>query len=541
MAGQRALIATVRRTELTVRPPNALAAGFAAIALAVFPQLAAAQPSTSREVVQPLPSVQVERLNRALKELARRPDRLDPLLEAAEASLAVSDYDAAIGFFGRAAKLSPNDARVKLGTARTYLRAGRPVAALPLFAAAQAAGARPREVLLDRALAFDMVGDQEAAQAAYVRTLELDPENGEARRRLALSRAISGDADGFQVALAPLLEQRDFAAFRARAFGLAIMGEGERAGAIVEAVMPPDLAARIVPYLAFMPRLTPGQQAAAANLGIFPRAADIGQDSARVAGYADRMEATRTVALQTQPGRNLEPSGEPLGPGTASVSQEVAQPIAQPIAQAPAGAPTPIATTPVPASVAASAPISAPVSAPATIPMPPSTSAPTTREAAALPRIATTETGSPAADAAAGRITVEDRFGDLLAGDRAATAPTQGAVDLATIAIPREAPAAAATASSPVTRPPRRIWVQVATGQDLAALGFDWRRLARRAPELLASLTPHTVPWGEANRLLAGPLENEAAARTLINALAARGIDTFAYTSPEGTQIQRLE
>jgi len=53
------------------------------------------------------------------------------------------------------------------------------------------------------------------------------------------------------------------AAQRARAFGLAIMGDTDRAAAIVEQVMPRDMATRIVPYLAYMPRLTKPQQAAA--------------------------------------------------------------------------------------------------------------------------------------------------------------------------------------------------------------------------------------------------------------------------------------
>ena len=81
------------------------------------------------------------------------------------------------------------------------------------------------------------------------------------------------------------------------------MGEQSRAAAIVNQVMPADLAARINPYLEYMPRLTAAQQAAAANLGIFPRAADIGREDPRIARFAEEGSV----------GSLLEPAGEPLG------------------------------------------------------------------------------------------------------------------------------------------------------------------------------------------------------------------------------------
>ena len=127
----------------------------------------------------------------------------------------------------------------------------------------------------------------------------------------------------------------------------------------------------------------------------------------------------------------------------------------------------------------------------------------------------------------------------MLTGEAPAGAqtPQDGAVDLATIEVPREE-AAEEEAKEP--EHPARIWVQLATGRDVKALGFDWRRFARKAPEELSGFTAHTVPWGQANRLLAGPLESRSAARDLVNALKRKGIDTFLYASPEGTKIQEL-
>lgn len=448
--------------------PLLLAAASAAF---VTPTLVQAQEATSREVVQPMPSPEVQRLNRALMELARAPREIDALLEAADASLALDDFDAAIGFYGRADSLDPSDPRVKLGMARVYLRSGRPVEALPLFAEARAAGARPVDLLSDQALAFDLVGNQESAQIGYLGALELDPRDNEARRRLALSYAIAGNGDAFQTTLAPLLEVRDFAAFRTRAFGLAILGEQERAEAIVDAVMPRDLAARINPYLAYMPRLTSGQQAAAANLGIFPRAAEIGRDDPRIARFAQE----GTV------GSRLEPAGEPLG----------------------AEAPPPSQSVPVPVPAPAQASVQSPA-----------------------PALAEQSGGldEPA--------NVTDAFADMGAAELPEAASSTAAVDLNEIEIPLDEP--------PEPEHPRRIWVQVATGRDVNALRFDWRRFVRRAPELLGEFEPYVTPWGQANRLLAGPVASRAEARALINALAAKGLDTFSYTSPEGTVIQPL-
>lgn len=415
------------------------------------PAQLSAQGTTSREVVQPLPSPQVQRLNRALMELARRPNSVTAMIEAGEASLAVDDFDAAIGFLGRAAEQAPNDARVKLGLARVYLRSGRPVEAIPLFNAALSSGAPSGDILTDQALAFDMIGDQPSAQAVYARALELDPDDKEARRRLALSQAISGNEAAFQSALSPLLEERDTAAFRARAFGLAILGQQDRAEAIVDGVMPRDIASRLNPYLAYMPRLTPSQQAAAANLGIFPRAADIGREDPRIARFAREGEV----------GALLEPTGTPLG--TSNIERPV--------------------------------------------------------EAE--------EEATPAS--------VADAFADLDDTDLSVAQNSGDAVDISAIEIPREAPPEPAEPQHP-----RRIWVQLATGRNVDALGFDWRRFVRQAPELLEGYSPHVTPWGQANRLLAGPLESRAAARRLVNALAEKGIDTFSYTSPEGTVIQAL-
>ncbi|AOL24331.1 Tfp pilus assembly protein PilF [Erythrobacter litoralis] len=453
-------------------PALALSALLAPAFLAASP--AAAQEVTSREVVQPLPSPAIQRLNRALMELARRPKSLAALVEAGDASLALDDLDAAMGFYGRADDLDSENAQVKLGIAAVYLRSGRPVEALEAFALAEAAGATPPEYARDRGLAYDLVGDHAQARAVYEQALAVDPEDPETIRRLALSHAIAGNQASFEDTLRPLLDKRDYAAFRTRAFGLAILGEQARAAAIVDAVMPRDLAGRLTPYLAYMPRLTPAQQAAAANLGIFPRAAEIGREDPRIARFAREAEADR----------KLEPAGAPLGTRFAAAEPDT------PAARDPEPRPDP-APRPEPVNAASAADTQ--------------------------PRVA-------------------DAFADLGGDELPAARRPAEAVDLAAIEVPREKPAEPEPPAHP-----RRIWVQVATGQDLAALGFDWRRIARAADGLLDAYTPHTTPWGQANRLLAGPLDSDREAREMVNALAAKGLDTFPFTSPEGKEIQELE
>ncbi len=451
----------------------------------------AAQTITSRPVVQPLPSQDTQRLNRALVELAKAPLNVAALLEAGNAALAVNDLDSALGFFRRLAELDPENARGAIGMARVYLRSGRPAMALLYFDAAQSRGAGPLAIGSDRALTLDLLGDQSAAQVAYRRLLEASPKDDEARRRLALSHAISGDRAAFEATLRPLIERRDFAAFRARTFGLAILGEQERAAAIAEAVMPRVLSQKITPYLEFMPRLTAAQQAAAANLGVFPRAAEIGRDPPGVLAYLrDRGgKSSGAPAAAASPDALLEPVGIPLGnreegrdpPGQAAGQQAGVDDVAQ----------------------------------------------------------------SGEADRAIAMAAGESGQAEGVSLEETASALDGEAVEIAASESRPEAAPQPTPAPEPAPQPelpdhPSRIWVQLATGSNLEALGSDWRRFSRRAGDLLERFTPHSVQWGQTNRLLAGPLDSRQDARDLINALNRKGLDSFRYTSPEGLEIQIL-
>lgn len=554
----------------------ALSAAGLPLSIAAGAVPAAAQGVVSQPVVQSLPSSGVQRLNRALVALSRAPRDRDTLVEAGQAALEVDDLDAAIGFFGRAAEVDPGNASVAKGLGAVYLRAGRAGEALVQFDRALAAGADERMVLPDRALTLDLVGEQAAAQTDYTRALVLDPGNDEARRRLAISHAIAGNRARFEDSLRPLLDRRDIGAQRARAFGLAIMGEADRAGAIVEQVMPRDLATRLVPYLAYMPRLTKPQQAAAANLGIFPRAADIGRDDPRLARFAAEERADS----------RLTPAGAPLG--TRAAASVVAQPAAAtpppsttifttPVSAAAIGSvPTPAmaataiqAPAPAPAPAPAIAPAPAPAviaSAPAYVPPAPTYVPPAPTyvpvAVAVAPVSAPAPTPAPAPQPQPQLQLqpqpqpqrVADAFADLgapLADARIGA----DAVDITRIAVRREAPPAAAApkpeakpAEKPKPKPkeptkpanPSRVWVQVATGKKVDALAFDWKRISRERGKLLAPYKPHTARWGATNRLVVGPVASRDKAEALVRDLKKQGADVFLWLSEEGEAVQPL-
>jgi len=146
-------------------------------------------------------------------------------------------------------------------------------------------------------------------------------------------------------------------------------------------------------------------------------------------------------------------------------------------------------------------------------------------------------------------VRVADAFADL-GGAALPDAQVSGdAVDLSRIAIKREAPPPVVKATAEKPKPkepakpvhPSRVWVQVATGRDVKALGFDWRRITKTSGDALTKLKPHTAPWGVSYRLLAGPVDSRDKAQALVRALKAKGLDSFLYVSQAGEEIQAVK
>jgi tetratricopeptide (TPR) repeat protein len=250
-----------------------------------------------------VPATATGELNAALSRLARDPRNVSALVNAGQAALHMGDTQAALGFFTRADQVSPNNARIKMQIGSALVLANEPTEAVKYFDAAESANGDLTSFALDRGLAYDLLGDNRQAQGWYQVALS-HGVNEEATLRYAISLAISHDIKTAETLLSPLIQKQDRAGWRARTFALAINGDETQAVSIARVMMPAGLAEGIAPYLRYMPRLTRSQQAAAANLGRFPRAADIGHDDSKIMAYA---------AAHPEIGHGLVPVGAPLG------------------------------------------------------------------------------------------------------------------------------------------------------------------------------------------------------------------------------------
>ncbi|MFA7587300.1 MAG: SPOR domain-containing protein, partial [Novosphingobium sp.] len=308
MQNARARQSPIRKIRYLVVALAATGFGFVTAGSA-WGQSTGAPASVSRPVVQPLPAARGMTLNAALARLAQNPRDTQAMIDAGKAALMLGDVDAAIGFFSRARTVDPLNPYAKAGLAGALVRQENPFEAIPLFQEAERAGVVDADLAADRGLAYDLVGDNATAQRYYREALARGSSE-EVTRRLALSYAIAGDRISADATLAPLLARGDKAAFRSRAFAMAIAGQAEEAVGIAYGSLPQELAAAISPYLRYMTRLTPAQQAAAANFGHFPRASEIGRDDPRVAQYAAANPRRGTLASADAA---LVPKGEPLG------------------------------------------------------------------------------------------------------------------------------------------------------------------------------------------------------------------------------------
>jgi Flp pilus assembly protein TadD len=588
----------------------------------VQPGGSVSQPAISRPIVQPTQARDGMALDAALGRLARNPRDIDALIAAGNAALAMGDIDAATGFFRRAEQVSPGNPRATAGLAGSLVRNGDPFDAIPLFDQADKSGALDGPGVSDRGLAYDLVGDNATAQRYYRQSLARSPDE-EAVRRLALSLAISGDKLEAEKTISPLLAQHDLAAWRTRAFALAILGQTEEAVSIANNILPVDIASGIAPYLRYMPRLTRAQQAAAANFGAFPRASEIGRDDPRVAQYAPRIANDVALTPQGEPlgrksrgrdrnrdraSRQQNVAAAPVPPPAVSASQiamgRIAPPEPQParqnVAEPAYTSVTPSARLATPATAPAVSPPAppmrvvtpAPGSAPASTAYPPaprtSTSAPRVAEVApvtsrpavpgpgavpsgykfapsappppaaptnpppappvsappaapVLPVPATPVPPPPPRATTAPPRSLSDAFAEFQRPSTDVT-PSEGAVDVRRIKPGASTQKKAAEPAKPLPPShPSRIWVQIATGRDKAALGFDWRRMTRDAAEVFRGKEPFVTAWGQTNRLLTGPFQSEAAANSFIGQLRRADVDgAFVWTSPAGQVVDAL-
>jgi Flp pilus assembly protein TadD len=237
----------------------ACAAGLAAVAAA---------PASAQGSYSPYDETPAAALARYVRALADDPKDFNSLIGAGRAALALGDTQAAAGFFARADAVNPQSPLPQAGMGAVQTANGDAKAAMPYFDRAAQLGASQAVLGCDRGLAYDLLGQQAKAQADY-RAALAGADADEARRRLALSLAISGDKAGAIAMLAPLSAKGDSAVPRIRAFVLALAGDSKAAMTAIDAAMPGSWS-RVSPFLQRLPSLAPGAKAAAVNLGIFP-------------------------------------------------------------------------------------------------------------------------------------------------------------------------------------------------------------------------------------------------------------------------------
>lgn len=403
-------------------------------------------------------------LSTHLARLAANPRDITALIGAGEAALELDDPRAATGFFARAEAIDGRNGRVKAGLARVMLQMRNPAEALRLFDQATALGFPEKGILSDRGVARDMVGDQAGAQRDYQAALKTMPDDAELIRRYAASLGISGQVEASDGVLEPLLYKSDRAAWRYRAFILAMNNRQADAKKIADQTLPAQLATALTPYLQKMPYLTAAQKAAAVHLGHFP--ATVGTTIAAVtptapaasppAAAAPAQTAAATPSSATtdrRAGRGREQratrrattlaQAETQRPQTASAPAAAAPPPAQSAPSAAAAPSPPMAAQPsraamVPPLPARPAPV-AQAARPSAVQGPPAPGF-ETMESARAPAAPPSPPAAPSTAAQLNAITLAQ------ATARTATAPAAS--------VPT-APAASAAPASPPAAPPR--------------------------------------------------------------------------------------
>ncbi|HVH49615.1 MAG TPA: SPOR domain-containing protein [Sphingomicrobium sp.] len=301
---------------------------FVGIALAVTPARADAQYGATRET----PS---DALARNLRGLATDPRNFQALIGAGKAALDLGDSQAAAGFYGRAEEVWPTSPMPQIGKGAALAQDGDPAAALTYFARAQQLGASVQSFGLDRGLAYDLLGRNAEAQADY-RAVLGGADGDEARRRLALSLAISNRKPEAIAMLGPLMAKGDAAGARVRALVLALTGDADGARRALEAAMPGS-SYQMAPFLQRLPALSANQKAAAVHLGIFPdsgslRTAGVGTALATTTAsqrpQGDRLRSIEEMLAGTSPLPSPTPSVPPAPTyGAPPVSTPVRQPV----------------------------------------------------------------------------------------------------------------------------------------------------------------------------------------------------------------------
>ena len=541
-------------------------------------------------------------LRAAMRRISFDPSDADAMADAGNASLALGDANAALNFFTRANALRPGNSRIVSGLATATVRTENPFEALGLFDQAIRLGANERSIALDRALAFDLLGNFGRAQQDYklARTASISDD---LIIRQAVSLSLAGQKEAADAMLLPLLQRNSSTAWRARAFMLAARGELRESTKVAQGFMDVSSVLRIERFFRLMPSLTAAQKAAAIHLGHFPTSQAVGRDSEQVRRIASTLPQTPVVSGNNR----LIPSGAALGPkstparddkkppkpdrkrdrkareraeiqaaaanipeaqklpktdtsrlGTATARAKIEEAQTARIASVSNNAlpvpetarPLVSAALPRPASTLTPAP-TATAAVPAAVTPVPSQSGGSIKEALPISQ-APAVTGQapepvPAVPVASSSFDLGAIVGaiDIPESEQQ---PSQVPVDLkklkpltpkATAERAKVDPKLVAKAKAQKDHP-ARYWVQIAAG-NANALGFDYRKLIKTYPALLKARNPYTSEWGRTDRLLVGPFPDLKAAKKWEADYKKAGGDAFMWKSEIGEVVNPLK
>ena len=539
-------------------------------------------------------------LRAAMRRISLNPSDADAMADAGNAALALGDANAALNFFTRANTLRPGNSRIVAGLATATVRTENPFEALRLFDQAVSLGANERAIALDRALAYDLLGNFGRAQQDY-KLARTASTSDDLIIRQAVSLSLAGQKDAADAMLLPLLQPNSATAWRARAFMLAARGDLRESTKVAQGFMDASSVLRIERFFRLMPSLTDAQKAAAIHLGHFPTGQAVGQDSEQVRRIASTLPQAPVVSGDNR----LIPSGTALGPkaapsrdsktmapkpdrkrvqkapeqkeipanvanipeaqklpktatsqpGTATVRGKLEEAKSSQIASVSNNAPTPTAITPAPTpAVTTPAPTPAPTPAvitpapatvivPAVITLQPSQSSGATVEplpAVQAPAVAVqAPEPAPAAPVASSRFDL-GAIVEAIDIPESEQRPSQVPVDLKKLKpVVKVDPKLAAKAKAEKEHP-ARFWVQIATG-NADALGFDYRKLSKTYAALLKSRNAFTAKWGRTDRLLVGPFANQKAAKKWESDYKKAGGLAFIWKSEVGEVVNPLK
>ena len=530
-------------------------------------------------------------LRAAMRRISLNPSDADAMADAGNAALALGDANAALNFFTRANTLRPGNSRIVAGLATATVRTENPFEALRLFDQAVSLGANERAIALDRALAYDLLGNFGRAQQDY-KLARTASTSDDLIIRQAVSLSLAGQKDAADAMLLPLLQPNSATAWRARAFMLAARGDLRESTKVAQGFMDASSVLRIERFFRLMPSLTDAQKAAAIHLGHFPTGQAVGQDSEQVRRIASTLPQAPVVSGDNR----LIPSGTALGPkaapsrdsktmapkpdrkrvqkapeqkeipaivanipeaqklpktatsqpGTATVRGKLEEAKSSQIASVSNNAPTPAVITPAPTPAPTPAvitPAPATVIVPAVITLQPSQSSGATVEplpAAQPPAVAVQATEpAPAAPVASSRFDL-GAIVEAIDIPESEQRPSQVPVDLKKLKpVVKVDPKLAAKAKAEKEHP-ARFWVQIATG-NADALGFDYRKLSKTYAALLKSRNAFTAKWGRTDRLLVGPFANQKAAKKWESDYKKAGGLAFIWKSEIGEIVNPLK